>query len=156
MIYILRREQWIARPMDEVFTFFADAHNLEAITPPWLGFKILFMSTDCIEEGTTIRYRLRLHGIPIDWLTEICEWNPPHSFVDEQIKGPYRQWRHTHRFEAHGSRTKMVDEVRYSLPFGVLGRLVHEVKVRRDVNRIFDYRRLQIDARFGQTGEAAQ
>lgn len=156
MIYILRREQWIARPMDEVFTFFADAHNLEAITPPWLGFKILFMSTDCIEEGTTIRYRLRLHGIPIDWLTEICEWNPPHSFVDEQIKGPYRQWRHTHRFEAHGSRTKMVDEVRYSLPFGVLGRLVHEVKVRRDVNRIFDYRRLQIDARFGQTGEDAQ
>lgn len=156
MIYILRREQWIARPMDEVFTFFADAHNLEAITPPWLGFKILFMSTDCIEEGTTIRYRLRLHGIPIDWLTEICEWNPPHSFVDEQIKGPYRQWRHTHRFEAHGSRTKMVDEVRYSLPFGVLGRLVHKVKVRRDVNRIFDYRRLQIDARFGQTGEDAQ
>lgn len=153
MTYILRREQWIARPIDEVFAFFADAHNLEEITPPWLGFKILSMSTDSIEEGTTIRYRLRLHGIPIHWRTEICEWNPPHCFVDEQTKGPYEQWRHTHRFEARGDRTKMIDEVQYSLPLGVLGRIVHAVKVRRDVNRIFDYRRLQINSLFGQPGE---
>jgi ligand-binding SRPBCC domain-containing protein len=153
--YILRREQWIARPIEEVFAFFADAHNLEEITPPWLGFKILSMSTNSIEEGTTIGYRLRLHGIPIHWRTEICEWNPPHCFVDEQKKGPYKQWHHAHRFEAHGSRTKMIDEVQYSLPFGALGRIVHAVKVRRDVNRIFDYRRLQIDALFGQSGENA-
>ena len=155
MTYVLRREQWIARPIDEVFAFFADAHNLEEITPPWLGFRILSMNTDFIEEGTTISYRLRLHGIPIRWQTEICEWNPPHCFVDEQKKGPYNLWRHTHRFEAHGSRTRMIDEVRYSLPFGVLGRIVHAVKVRRDVSRIFDYRRLQIDALFGQPGENA-
>lgn len=152
MSYIMRREQWIARPIQEVFAFFADAHNLEEITPPWLGFKILSMSANAISEGTVIRYRLRLHGLPIHWRTEIREWNPPHYFVDDQTKGPYKQWRHTHRFEAHGSRTKMIDEVQYSLPFGVLGRIVHAVKVRRDISRIFDYRRLQIDALFGQPG----
>jgi len=155
MTYTLRREQWIARPIDEVFAFFADAHNLEAITPPWLGFKILSMSTDSIEQGTIIGYRLRLHGIPVRWRTEICEWTPLHSFVDEQMKGPYKQWHHTHTFEAHGDRTKMTDEVQYALPFGVLGRIVHALKVRRDGIRIFDYRRLQIDARFGQPGENA-
>ena len=153
--YTLRRSQWIERSMDEVFAFFADAHNLEEITPPWLGFKILSMSTNSISEGTVIRYRLRLHGMPIHWRTEIREWNPPHYFVDEQTKGPYKQWRHTHRFEAHGSQTKMIDEVQYSLPFRVLGRIVHAVKVRRDVSRIFDFRRLQIDALFGQPGENA-
>jgi ligand-binding SRPBCC domain-containing protein len=152
----LRREQWIARPIEDVFAFFADARNLEKITPPWLGFKILSMSTDSIEEGTVIRYRLRLHGIPFYWRTEICEWNPPHCFVDEQTKGPYKRWRHTHRFEAHGSRTKMIDEVQYSMPFGLLGRIVHAVKVRRDVSRIFDYRRLQIDAFFGEQKECAK
>ena len=155
MSYIMRREQWIARPIEEVFAFFADAHNLEEITPPWLGFKILSMSTNSISEGTVIRYRLRLHGMPIHWRTEIREWNPPHYFVDEQTKGPYKQWRHTHRFEAHGNRTKMTDEVQYSLPLGVLGRIVHAVKVRRDVHRIFDYRRLRIDALFGQPAENA-
>jgi len=153
--YIMRREQWIARPIEEVFAFFADAHKLEEITPPWLGFKILSMSTNSISEETVIRYRLRLHGMPIHWRTEIREWNPPHYFVDEQTKGPYKQWRHKHRFEAHGSRTKMIDEVQYSLPFGVLGRIVHAVKVRRDVSRIFDYRRFHIDALFGQPGENA-
>jgi len=152
----LRREQWIARPIEDVFAFFADARNLEKITPPWLGFKILSMSTDSIEEGTVIRYRLRLHGIPIHWRTEICEWNRPHCFVDEQARGPYKLWRHTHRFEAHGSHTMMIDEVQYSLPFGVLGRIVHAVKIRREVSRIFDYRRLQIDALFEEQKECAK
>ena len=86
MTFTLRREQWIAHPIDEVFAFFADAQNLERITPSWLDFKIISMSTDSIEEGTTIQYRLRLHGIPFYWRTEICEWNPPHGFVDEQAK----------------------------------------------------------------------
>jgi ligand-binding SRPBCC domain-containing protein len=151
--YVLHREQWIACPIDEVFAFFSDAHNLEQITPPWLGFKILSVSTDSIEEGTTIRYCLRLHHLPIDWLTEICEWNPPYCFIDNQVKGPYKRWHHTHRFEAHGNRTKMMDEVQYSLPFGILGRIVHTLKVRRDVCRIFDYRRAQIDVLFGHPGK---
>lgn len=155
MTYTLHREQWIARPIDEVFAFFADAQNLEKITPHWLGFKILSMSTNSISEGTVIRYRLRLNGIPISWRTDICEWNPPHCFVDEQTEGPYKRWRHTHRFEAHGGRTKMIDEVQYSLPLGVLGRIVHALKLRGDVNRIFDYRRVQIDALFGEQKECA-
>jgi len=154
-MYTLHREQWIERPIDEVFAFFADAHNLEEITPPWVGFKILSMSTDAIQEGTIIRYRLRLHGIPVQWRTNICEWDPPSSFVDEQTRGPYKIWRHTHKFEAHGSRTKVVDEVQYSLPFGSLGRIVHSVKVRKDVSRIFDYRRERIDALFRRRGENA-
>ena len=154
-MYILRREQWIERPIDEVFSFFADAHNLEEITPRWVGFKILSMSTDSIEEGTTIRYRLRLHGIPVHWRTEICEWNPPYCFVDEQTKGPYKLWRHTHRFEAQDRLTKMIDEVQYSLPFGILGRIIHSLKVCKDVSRIFDYRRERIDELFGQRGENA-
>ena len=155
MSYILRREQWIARPIDEVFAFFADAHNLEEITPPWLGFKILSMSTDQFPKEPRFAIACDCTAYPFYWRTEICEWNPPHCFVDEQTKGPYKQWHHTHRFEAHGDRTRMIDEVQYSLPFGVLGRIVHALKVRRDVSRIFDYRRLRIDALFGQPGENA-
>ena len=156
MTYILRREQWIARPIDEVFAFFADAQNLEKITPPWLGFNILSMSANSISEGTVIRYRLRLHGIPFYWRTEICEWRPPHCFVDMQARGPYKQWHHTHKFEAYGDRTKMIDDVKYSLPFAALGRIVHGLKLRGDVNRIFDYRRLQIGASFGEQKACAE
>ena len=110
------------------------------------------MNTASIEQGTIIRCRLRLHGIPVNWRTDISEWDPPHCFIDEQTSGPYKRWRHTHSFEAHGNRTRMTDEVRYALPFGVLGRMVHAVKLRRDVGRIFDYRRMRIDALFGQVG----
>lgn len=152
-MYTLRQEQWIARPIDEVFAFFANAHNLEAITPPWLNFRILSVTPGAIAEGTEIRYRLRLHGLPIDWRTEIRKWNPPCRFVDVQRSGPYKLWHHTHRFEAHGNRTRMVDVVRYQLPFGILGRIVHMLKVRGDVQRIFTYRRQQIDAYFAQQAE---
>lgn len=119
--YTLRQEQWISRPIDEVFSFFSDANNLERITPPWLGFKILATSTAAIGQGTEIDYRLRLHGIPLAWKTEILEWDPPHGFVDTQRAGPYKLWRHTHRFEAEGARTRMIDEVRYELSLGFWG-----------------------------------
>jgi ligand-binding SRPBCC domain-containing protein len=146
--HTLRHEQWIPRPIDDVFAFFADAHNLKTITPPWLGFRILNVSTDSIVPGTEIRYRLSLHGMPIHWLTEIRMWHPPYRFVDVQRSGPYRMWHHTHTFEAHGDRTRMTDVVRYTLPFGPLGRLVHLLKVRRDVQTIFNYRRRQIEHLF--------
>ncbi len=146
--HTLRREQWIDLPIETVFAFFADAHNLETITPPWLGFRILRVDSDEVREGTEIRYRLRLHGLPIYWRTEIRQWNPPYRFVDVQRSGPYRLWHHTHRFEAHGDRTKMIDIVRYALPFGILGRFVHAIKVRNDVLKIFDYRRQRIDQLF--------
>jgi ligand-binding SRPBCC domain-containing protein len=153
--YTLQQEQWFPRPINEVFTFFADAHNLEAITPPWLGFKILTMSTISITEGTVIRYRLRLHGVPIHWQTDICKWDPPYCFVDVQREGPYKKWHHTHIFEAHDGRTKMVDVVRYSLPFGILGKIAHTLKVRADIQRIFDYRRQRIDELFSERKDSA-
>lgn len=140
-IYVLRQQQWIPRPIHEVFAFFSDARNLETITPPWLSFKILSVSTPRIQQGTQIRYRLSLQGIPIHWLTEIRHWNPPYRFVDLQRKGPYKLWHHTHTFEDHGDRTLMKDVVRYTLPFGPLGRIANALKVRRDVERIFNYRR---------------
>ncbi len=147
--HTLRQEQWISRPIEEVFAFFADARNLGDITPPWLDFNIVSMNSNSISEGSEIRYRLRLHRIPIHWRTEIRRWNPPHRFVDVQRSGPYRLWHHTHSFEAHGDRTRMIDVVRYVLPFGVLGQIAHALKVRSDVRRIFDYRRQRIDELFG-------
>lgn len=153
--YTLQQEQWVPRSIDEVFAFFADAHNLEEITPSWLGFKILSMSDASIKEGTEIRYRLRLHGIPIHWQTDICRWDPPHCFVDVQRTGPYKTWHHTHRFEAHGDRTRMVDVVRYSLPFGILGRILHTWKIRADIQKIFDYRRQRIEEMFREQKDSA-
>jgi ligand-binding SRPBCC domain-containing protein len=150
-IYVMRQEQWIPRPIEEVFAFFSDAHNLEAITPPWLKFRILQASSERMQEGTEIRYRLSLQGIPIHWLTEIRRWEPPFRFVDVQRKGPYELWHHTHTFEAHGDRTLMKDVVRYTMPFGVLGRIVHALKVRRDVEGIFAYRRAVIEKKMAQT-----
>lgn len=146
--YTFRQEQWISLPIEEVFAFFADAGNLEEITPPWVGFKILAMSSDSISEGTEISYRLQLHRIPIHWRTEIRKWQPPYRFVDVQRSGPYRLWHHTHRFEAHGDQTRMIDAVRYVLPFGVLGKIAHAVKVQRDVKQIFEYRRQRIHELF--------
>lgn len=150
--HTLRSEQWIERPIGEVFAFFSDAHNLEKITPPWLGFRILSSSSDAMAQGSQIRYRLKLHGIPLYWRTEIRRWNPPHRFVDVQLSGPYKLWHHTHSFEAHGQRTRMTDVVRYRLPFGLLGEIVHALKVRGDVRRIFDYRRRRIEQEFAVAG----
>lgn len=150
--HTLRREQWIPRPLDEVFTFFSDARNLGEITPSWLGFRILTPGPIRIAAGTKLRYRLSLHGVPVSWTTEIRRWNPPFRFVDLQLSGPYRLWHHTHRFEAHNGGTRMTDIVRYRLPFGMLGRAIHALKVRRDVEQIFDYRFQRINELFAGAG----
>jgi ligand-binding SRPBCC domain-containing protein len=128
-------------PPEEVFPFFGDALNLEAITPPWLGFRVVTPGPIEMEPGARIEYRLRLHGIPIRWRTTIAVWDPPHRFVDVQLSGPYRMWHHTHDFEptADGG-TLMRDTVRYALPFGPLGAAAHRLLVRRDLEAIFDYR----------------
>jgi ligand-binding SRPBCC domain-containing protein len=144
----LQREQWLARPIDEVFAFFADAKNLEAITPPWLGFRILTPEPILIGAGTLIHYRLRWHGLPLRWLTEIAEWNPPRSFVDVQRRGPYALWHHTHQFEPHKDGTWMRDFVRYALPLGLLGSLMHRLIVRRNLEAIFDYRARKVSEIF--------
>lgn len=133
----LNRELWLPRPVGEIFAFFADAGNLSALTPDWLDFEILTPRPIEMRRGTLIDYRLRLHGIPLRWRTEIQVWEPPHRFVDVQLRGPYRLWHHEHRFVEQEGGTLCVDEVRYR-PIG--GALVDRLFVRRDVTRIFDYR----------------
>jgi ligand-binding SRPBCC domain-containing protein len=155
-VYTIRRTQWISRSVDEVFAFFSDARNLEALTPAWLGFRILTPGPIHLAEGTRIRYRLRLHGIPVGWETEIRKWRAPHVFVDVQLHGPYRLWHHTHRFEAKGGGTVMTDIVRYQLSFGIIGRIAHRLIVRRDVERIFDYRFERIQNIFRATAVEAK
>jgi ligand-binding SRPBCC domain-containing protein len=147
--HTLRREQWIPRPIEELFAFFADARNLGELTPPWLGFRILTRGPIRLAAGAEIRYRLAWHSAPLNWTTEIRRWDPPFRFVDVQLSGPYRLWHHTHRFEAHDGGTRMADVVRYRLPLGAIGRAVHALKVRRDVERIFDYRFQRIGELFG-------
>lgn len=144
---LLRREQLLEVGLERAFGFFSRAENLEAITPPWLRFEIVTPTPIVMHAGTRIRYRLRLRGIPVRWLTQIEEWEPPHRFVDRQLKGPYALWHHTHQFEAVGEeRTRMVDVVRYGQRLGPLGDLAEQLVVRRDLRRIFDYRRDAIAA----------
>lgn len=136
--YVLTTEQWFPRPPAEVFQFFADATNLEAITPPWLHFHVLTPRPIDMRAGQLIDYKLRLHHIPIFWRTEIPVWEPPFRFIDRQIKGPYHLWVHEHTFEAQGAGTLVRDRVEYRVPGG---RLIHRLLVRRDLERIFTFRR---------------
>lgn len=138
-------ELWLPRPRDEVFPFFAAAANLEAITPPWLSFRILQSTPPAMGQGALIDYRLRIRGIPVRWRSEITAWEPPVRFVDEQRKGPYRAWVHEHRFEERDGGTLVFDRVRYAVPGG---RLVDRLFVRRDIEAIFAYRRQQLLDRF--------
>ena len=137
---ILEREQLLPGNLDDVFGFFADAFNLEAITPPWLRFRVVTPGPIAMGAGTVIEYRLVLHRVPVRWLTRIEIWEPGRRFVDVQIEGPYRAWRHTHSFAARDGDTLMRDTVRYALPWGPIGRLAHAAFVRRDLDRIFDFR----------------
>jgi ligand-binding SRPBCC domain-containing protein len=148
--HVLRREQRLPAPPDAVFAFFGDARNLEAITPPLLAFRMLTPDPVVMAGGTLLRYRLRVRGVPVSWLTEIKEWDPPHRFVDEQLEGPYALWHHTHTFEPDGTGgTLMRDEVRYALPLGALGELAHRLLVRGDLERIFDYRAQRVPELLG-------
>jgi len=142
-VHTLEREQIVPVPPDEAFEFFADAHNLEAITPPWLRFRVLSPGPIAMRAGTEIRYRLRLHGVPIGWLTRIETWEPGRRFADVQVRGPYRLWHHTHSFAPRQGGTAIGDRVRYALPVRGVDRFV-----RRDLERIFDFRRDAIAARF--------
>jgi ligand-binding SRPBCC domain-containing protein len=124
-----------------VFPFFADAHNLERITPPWLRFRVLTPPPIAMGEGALIAYRLRLHGLPLRWLTRITGWDPPHEFVDEQLRGPYRLWRHRHTFAPDGEGTLARDRVDYELRgTDAMQDAAQALLVRRDLERIFGYR----------------
>lgn len=138
--HILQRKQIIERPRDEVFEFFADAGNLERITPPELNFQIITPQPIDIKNGALIDYKLKLRGIPITWKTEITQWNPPFDFVDSALKSPYKQWIHLHSFEeGKNGETIMRDIVRYRLPLEPLGDIAH-FYVKKELKYIFDYR----------------
>lgn len=139
-------EQWLPTPRAELFPFFSEARNLEAITPPWLVFEVLTPGRVRMGAGALIDYRLRVHGIRFRWQTEITAWEPPHRFVDEQRRGPYRLWRHEHTFVEAGAGTLCRDEVEYRVAGGAL---VNRLFVRREVERVFAFRREALAARFG-------
>jgi ligand-binding SRPBCC domain-containing protein len=148
VIYTLIREQWIPCPQEQVFEFFADPRNLEAITPSWLNFQIATPTPIEMDQGREIDYMISWGFFRMRWKTVITHWSPPHFFVDVQRSGPYRFWEHTHTFREESGGTRMFDTVRFEMPFGLLGRIAHNLKVRKDLERIFDYRAEQISARF--------
>jgi ligand-binding SRPBCC domain-containing protein len=133
--------QWVPRQVESVFEFFSQARNLEAMTPPWLHFRIEGQPPEVLSRGTRLNYRLRVHGIPVRWQTQITDWSPPQRFEDVQEKGPYALWRHQHEFVPVHGGTLMLDRVRYELPAGGLGRLIAGGIVRDDIEEIFAFRR---------------
>jgi len=149
-LYHLRTSTWLPQPLDRVFDFFADASNLEVLTPPWLRFEILTPAPTEMRAGTRIDYRLRLHGIPLRWNSEIVVWEPPHRFVDVQRRGPYRLWEHEHGFTPQAGGTLVSDLVTYSV-FG--GRLVQRLLVGPDLRKVFTYRHDRLSQVFGPDGD---
>jgi ligand-binding SRPBCC domain-containing protein len=143
-VYRLQRCQRLEADIATVFQFFSAARNLERLTPDWLRFEVLTPEPIDLREGTVIDYRLRLHGLPLTWRSRIESWEPPHAFVDRQLRGPYRLWHHRHEFTPAARGTDMHDVVHYGLPLGPAGRIAHALLVRRDLTRIFDYRHQEI------------
>lgn len=140
----------IPRPIDEVFAFFSLAENLQRITPAKVDFRILTPLPIAMGEGTLIDYTIKVRGFPMRWKTRIESWQPPHRFVDTQLRGPYKLWHHTHEFIAlDGNRTQMKDIVRYQVPLGWLGLLMDKLIVNRDIRSIFAFRQTEIERIFG-------
>ncbi len=154
-MHSLDHAQTIEAPLEEVFAFFSDPRNLARITPPWLSFRIHGPAPNPIAEGSRIEYRIRWTVFRLRWVTRITRWRPPAEFEDVQEMGPYRTWIHTHRFTRRGAAVRMEDHVEYALPFGVLGRLVHRLRVRRQLEEIFAYRTRAIEQIFGKGPAAA-
>jgi len=143
--HVFETELWLPVPREKIFPFFADARNLEIITPHWLNFNVMTPGEIPMRVGALIDYRLRIHGVPVRWRTEITGWNPPVSFCDEQRRGPYRRWRHTHTFEEKDGGTLCKDRVEYAVPGGAL---VNYFFVRHDVKKIFAYRAVALQKHF--------
>ena len=139
-------ETWLPQPVEKVFAFFSDPANLDAITPPWLSFRTVTPMPITMGNGTLIDYRLKVRGLPMGWRSRISAWEPPHRFIDEQIRGPYSLWIHEHTFTAKDGGTAIGDRVRYATPFDFL---VHRLMVRPDIERIFAHRTHVLSKLFG-------
>ena len=144
-LFTFTTEQWLPRTPEELFPFFSDAQNLEELTPDWLHFQVL-QAPGPIRAGTRIDYRLRLHGIPLRWQSEITVWEPPFRFVDVQRRGPYRAWIHEHTFVPHEGGTLIRDRVQYAANGG---ELIRRLLVAPDLDKIFRFRRGRLQALFG-------
>lgn len=141
-------------PLGEVFSFFANAQNLQLITPPDLGFEIMTPTPIEMRPGLQLDYRVRIRRFPARWTSLISVWDPPYRFVDEQVRGPYLRWHHLHEFQATAQGTRILDSVEYAVPGWVLEGLAHRFLVQPDLVRIFSYRTERIAERFGLVGEA--
>jgi ligand-binding SRPBCC domain-containing protein len=149
-MYKLRREQLVERPLSEVFALFERPENLALISPPAMEY-ILFTPRPIEKKvGTLIDFSVRVFGIRMHWTSMITDYLPPYRFVEVQLKGPYTFWHHTHRFDESSRGTLIIDDVRYVLPFGPLGRLVHALFVKRKIEKIFDYRAQVAKRTFGE------
>jgi len=147
-IYTVRREQLVEWPLRDVFKLFERPENLALITPPAMKFKIFTPRPIEKRCGTVVDYSVRILGISVHWRMMITDYQPPYSFIDVQLKGPYTFWHHTHTFDECSNGTMIIDEVRYVLPFGIIGRLVHALFVKRQIHRIFDYRANVVERTF--------
>jgi len=147
----LESEQILPQPLSTIFPFFADAYQLETLTPPWLHFSVLTPAPIAMKPGTLIDYRLRLHGIPMRWQSRIDAWEPPFRFVDMQTRGPYRLWHHEHQFEEHNGQTKCRDIVDYAVPGGGI---VERLFVRPDLVKIFRFRWQKLRELFPNTAQS--
>ncbi len=154
-IYQLQKEQFVGRPLAEVFSFFERPENLAAITPPSMGFRIVTPPPILMKEGAVFEYSIRVMGIQMRWKSLISEYKPPFRFIDEQVKGPYTSWQHTHTFtEVHGG-TLIGDEVRYAMPFGIIGRVAQRLVVSRQLEDIFSHRSQVMCTMFGSDNSLA-
>ena len=147
-VYNLKFNQTINKPIEEVFSFFSKPENLSLITPKKLSFKILTPSPIKMKEGQLIDYTIKILGKKIRWRTIITDYNPPDYFIDQQLKGPYSMWHHTHRFKSVNDSVEMVDEINYVVPFGFLGQIINYVFIKPDLVRIFKYREKVINDYF--------
>ncbi len=148
-IRTLTTEQWLPQSIETVFNFFGDASNLERLTPPWLRFRILTPAPIAMGKGTLLDYRIRWRWLPLRWRTEITVWEPPHRFIDQQIRGPYRLWNHEHSFEERDGGTLCRDRVHYAIPGWLLEPLLHFMVVGPDAARIFAFRRARMQKLLG-------
>ena len=142
----LTRSLWIPRPIKEVFTFFADVSQLQRVTPSWMHFRVEGYVPSSLTEGTIVNFRLKLRGIPFRWTSIISLWDPPHGFVDEQLYGPFKLWKHQHKFSLENGGTRVEDVVTYRTP---IGGIIEKFVIRPDLNKIFDYRERRITQLLG-------